>query len=75
MGFNNDGSEVIKKRIETNIPSSLLGINIGPNKDTENMIDDFLKCAEIFFPIGDYITVNISSPNTEGLRNFHKKKL
>ena len=44
LGFNNDGSEIVKKRIENNIPSSLLGINIGPNKDTENMTDDFLKC-------------------------------
>ena len=74
LGFNNDGSETVKKRIETNMPSSLLGINIGPNKDTENMTDDFLKCAEIFFPIGDYITINISSPNTEGLRNFHEEE-
>ena len=37
------------------------------------MLDDFLKCAEIFFPLGDYITVNISSPNTPGLRDFHKE--
>ena len=64
LGFNNDGSEIVKKRIENNIPSSLLGINIGPNKNTVNMTDDFLRCAEIFFPIGDYITINISSPNT-----------
>ena len=48
LGFNNDGSNVIRKRIEANIPSSLLGINIGPNKDTDNMTNDFLKCAEIF---------------------------
>ena len=75
LGFNNDGSEMVKKRIEANMPSSLLGINIGPNKDTENMTDDFIKCAEIFFPIGDYITVNISSPNTEGLRNFHEEQV
>ena len=37
------------------------------------MHNDFLKCAEIFFPLGDYITVNISSPNTPGLRHFHKE--
>ena len=75
LGFNNDGAEIVKKRIENNIPISLLGINIGPNKDTTNMIDDFLKCGEIFFPLGDYITINISSPNTEGLRDFHKGKI
>ena len=75
LGFNNDGSETIKKRIENNIPNGLLGINIGPNKDAKNMIDDFIKCAETFFPLGDYITVNISSPNTEGLRDFHKAEI
>ena len=73
LGFNNDGSDVIKKRIEHNAPDGLLGINIGPNKDTDNMYNDFLSCAKTFFPIGDYITINISSPNTEGLRNFHEK--
>jgi len=72
LGFNNDGSEVVKKRIENNIPSGLLGINIGPNKESSDMIEDFLKCAQTFFPLGDYITINISSPNTVGLRNFHK---
>ncbi len=74
LGFNNDGSDAIKKRIEHNAPDGLLGINIGPNKDTDNMYDDFLSCAKTFFPIGDYITINISSPNTEGLRNFHEKE-
>ena len=73
LGFNNDGSEVVRKRIENNTPNNLLGINIGPNKDTDSMHNDFLKCAEIFFPLGDYITVNISSPNTPGLRHFHKE--
>ena len=74
LGFNNDGSEVIKKRIENNVPNGLLGINIGPNKDSPDMINDFLECAEIFFPLGDYITINISSPNTKGLREFHKSE-
>ena len=74
LGFNNDGSEVVKKRIENNFPKGLLGINIGPNKDTSDMANDFLQCAEIFFPLGDYITINISSPNTKGLREFHKPK-
>jgi len=75
LGFNNDGSEVIKKRIENNLPKSLLGINIGPNKGTADMSEDFLKCAETFFTLGDYITINISSPNTDGLRDFHKKEI
>ena len=72
LGFNNDGSEIIKRRIENNSPNGLLGINIGPNKDTSDMINDFVLCAETFFPLGDYVTINISSPNTKGLRDFHK---
>ena len=72
LGFNNDGSETIKKRIENKVPIGLLGINIGPNKDTNSMINDFCECAKTFFPLGDYLTINISSPNTVGLRNFHK---
>ena len=75
LGFNNDGSDLVKKRIENNLPKSLLGINIGPNKATKDMSQDFLSCAETFFPLGDYITINISSPNTEGLRDFHKKEV
>ena len=74
LGFNNDGSDTVKKRIENNVPDGLLGINIGPNKDTDNMYNDFLECAEAFFPLGDYVTINISSPNTVGLRDFHKEE-
>ena len=46
LGFNNDGSDIIKKRIENNIPNGVLGINIGPNKNTDNMINDFVECAD-----------------------------
>ena len=71
LGFNNSGSDKIRKRIIENAPSCLLGINIGPNKDTKNRIDDYLFCLNKFYDIADYITVNISSPNTDNLRNFH----
>jgi dihydroorotate dehydrogenase len=49
----------------------VLGINIGPNKDSDNRINDYLIGIEKFHEVADYITVNISSPNTENLRNFH----
>ena len=75
LGFNNDGSEAIKKRIENNLPNGLLGINIGPNKETSDMAKDFIDCAKVFFPLGDYLTINISSPNTQGLRSFHEKDI
>ena len=75
LGFNNDGSGLIKERIEQNVPNGLLGINIGPNKDTSNMINDFLECAKVFFPLGNYVTINISSPNTKGLRDLQKPEI
>ena len=52
----------------------LLGINIGPNKDTNDRLNDYLIGLRTFHDIADYITVNISSPNTENLRNFHDEK-
>ncbi len=73
LGFNNSGSEEIYSRIKKNLPNGLLGINIGPNKDTENKIEDYLKCFRKFYDLCDYITINISSPNTENLRDFHNK--
>ena len=72
LGFNNVGSDESQRNIEKNSPNGLIGINIGPNKDTENRIEDYLVCFRKFHKLADYITINISSPNTENLRNFHK---
>ena len=74
LGFNNDGVEIIKKRIELEKKQGILGINIGPNKDTKDQKSDFCLGLKNFFDIADYITVNISSPNTEGLRDFHDQE-
>ena len=71
LGFNNLGAKNIVDRIRKNNPAGLLGINIGPNKDTKEKINDYVQCLKIFHEIADYITINISSPNTENLRNFH----
>ena len=73
LGFNNLGAENIIKKIKSNKKIGTLGINIGPNKDTEDKILDYLKCLKIFHKEADYITINISSPNTENLRNFHNQ--
>ena len=72
LGFNNSGSEKVRARILSNSPKGLLGINIGPNKDTKDRVKDYLEGLRKFHDIGDYLTVNISSPNTENLRSFHK---
>ena len=75
LGFNNHGSEIVSKRISDNLPSGFLGINIGPNKDTKNKDEDYFICLSRLSSFAGYITINISSPNTEGLRNFHEKKV
>ena len=74
LGFNNIGSEKAVLNIKKNSPKGLLGINVGPNKDVKNRIEDYLKCFRTFCDLADYITINISSPNTENLRSFHNPK-
>ena len=74
LGFNNLGAENIISKIKKNKKIGILGVNIGPNKDSENRIEDYLKCLKIFHQVADYITINISSPNTENLRKFHNQK-
>lgn len=77
MGFNNEGAEAMASRLSKFAkPKDLvLGINIGKNKDTplEQASDDYLKCFEILYPFADYFTINISSPNTPGLRGLQEK--
>jgi len=73
LGFNNHGAEVVKDRIKLDNNLGLLGVNIGPNKDTDDRLNDYLIGLKTFYEVADYITINISSPNTENLRNFHDK--
>jgi len=74
LGFNNSGSDEIYNKIEKNKSNGFLGINIGPNKMSLNRVEDYIKCLNKFYNVADYITINISSPNTENLRNFHKEE-
>ena len=71
LGFNSFGAENVNSRIRSSTPEGVLGINIGPNKETKNRINDYLIGLRTFHDIADYITINISSPNTENLRDFH----
>ena len=71
LGFNNFGADDVNARIRSNPSKGLLGINIGPNKDSENRLNDYLIGIKKFHNVADYITINISSPNTENLRSFH----
>lgn len=76
MGFNNEGMEAAARRIAA-VPRQRrrgpLGINIGANKDSEDRIADYEKAMARLAPLADYITVNISSPNTPGLRALQDK--
>ena len=71
LGFNNQGSDIILNRIKSNKKLGVLGVNVGPNKDSNDRLNDYLIGLEKFSEVADYITINISSPNTENLRNFH----
>ena len=75
LGFNNHGSEIVAQRISKNKPQGILGINIGPNEETKDKSEDFYICLSKLYSYADYITINISSPNTENLRDFHKESL
>jgi dihydroorotate dehydrogenase len=77
MGFNNLGVDALVKNVEAvKRRPGPLGINIGKNKDTANeeALSDYLTCMEKVYPLADYITVNISSPNTAGLRELQEEQ-
>ena len=69
LGFNNDGFEIVGERLG-NKKNNIIGVNIGANKDSDNLIEDYLKGIEFFSSNASYLTVNISSPNTPGLRDL-----
>ena len=72
MGFNNDGVDKLVENVKSAKYQGVLGINIGKNADTpvENATEDYLICLEKVYQYASYITVNISSPNTKGLRSL-----
>jgi len=77
LGFNNDGIRALLRNVgRARRRDGLLGINIGKNKDTPNELasSDYLFCLEHVYPVADYITVNISSPNTAGLRELQEEQ-
>ena len=71
LGFNNSGSDVVSDRIKKKKPIGILGVNIGPNWNSKDRVGDYLIGFNKFYKLADYITINISSPNTENLRDFH----
>ncbi len=77
LGFNNEGVDVLVRNVErAKRTTGLLGINIGKNKDTPNdrAEYDYLLCLRKVYALADYVTVNISSPNTAGLRELQEEQ-
>ncbi|HEY6940536.1 quinone-dependent dihydroorotate dehydrogenase [Dokdonella sp.] len=76
LGFNNGGVDALVRNVERARYAGVLGINIGKNKDTPNerATDDYLHCLERVYARASYVTVNISSPNTQGLRDLQEEE-
>ncbi len=74
MGFNNDGhAAVLQRLIARQAEGGIVGVNIGANKDSTDRAADYVKGIEVFSDVASYITINVSSPNTPGLRNLQGK--
>ncbi|MBC7281657.1 quinone-dependent dihydroorotate dehydrogenase [Hoeflea sp.] len=73
LGFNNEGHAAAHARISGRRRAGILGVNIGANKDSEDRAADYVAGIACFADVADYFTVNISSPNTPGLRNLQTR--
>ncbi len=75
LGFNNGGVDALVRNVQRSSYHGVLGINIGKNKDTPNekAVNDYLTCLHKVYEHASYITVNISSPNTQGLRDLQQE--
>jgi dihydroorotate dehydrogenase len=73
MGFNNDGADMVLRRLanRAHLPG-IVGVNVGANKDSVDRVADYVSLIETFAPVASYFTVNVSSPNTPGLRNLQQ---
>jgi dihydroorotate dehydrogenase len=73
LGFNNDGAEAVLRRLAARAHlSGIVGVNIGANKDSADRVADYVALIETFAPVASYFTINVSSPNTPGLRNLQQ---
>ena len=71
LGFNNDGADAVLRRLASRAHhGGIVGVNVGANRDSPDRVADYVKLIETFAPLASYFTVNVSSPNTPGLRNL-----
>jgi dihydroorotate dehydrogenase len=73
LGFNNDGADAVLRRLAARAHlGGIVGVNVGANKDAPDRVADYVRLIETFAPVASYFTVNVSSPNTPGLRNLQQ---
>jgi dihydroorotate dehydrogenase len=75
LGFNNEGEAAVLRRLRSRAKGhGIIGVNVGANRDSTDRIADYARLIETFGPVADYIAVNVSSPNTPGLRDLQQAK-
>lgn len=74
LGFNNEGHDAAFARLAARRRNGIVGVNIGANKDSADRISDYVAGIRRFYPVASYFTVNISSPNTPGLRDLQARE-
>jgi dihydroorotate dehydrogenase len=75
LGFNNDGAAAMLRRLAARAyAGGIVGVNIGANRDSADRVADYIRLIDIFAPVASYVTVNVSSPNTPGLRDLQQAK-
>lgn len=75
LGFNNEGHAACLARLKARADrGGIVGVNIGANKDSADRVADYVRGVETFAPLASYLTVNVSSPNTPGLRNLQSRE-
>ena len=78
-GFNSHGHDAVQSRLKQQIrerghPPGILGINLGKNKTSDDAVEDYVKGVKCFSGLGDYLVINVSSPNTPGLRSLQGRQ-
>ena len=74
LGFNNDGMDKVASRLEARSRKGIVGVNLGKNKETKDAISDYREGMLRLAPLADYIVINVSSPNTPGLRSLQRRE-
>lgn len=74
LGFNNEGEATVLARLRGLKTGGIIGVNVGANRDSADRVADYVRLIEAFAPVASYITVNVSSPNTPGLRDLQQAR-